>query len=376
MSFNKYNNRVAIIEPSGSHSGMHYYNFGMKNGLENNSTTVFLFTNSSFIPANTSDQNVFNYFERIWSTKGKFKKVFFYTLAIFKSIFVAKKQKCKVVHLHQFHLDLTLLLTVFICKVSFGKVVLTVHDVVSFRGENLFGQIFRKFLFLMVDKVIVHNTFSYNELDLDKKTKAAIIHHGHYKEFFKKLEINKNTDGLNILFFGLIKETKGLDVLIESLAILKRSTNNFNLTIAGRPWHNDFAAYSNLIAKYDLGDNVKCYLTFQTEKNIIDLYSKSDIIVLPYKRIYQSGVLLKSMSMGRPVLCSDLAPFTELIKDGFNGFVFKEGHPISLANKLFQIYSNKDILNSIIDNASQDLDINYNWKKIGREIKELYTDLY
>ena len=80
--------------------------------------------------------------------------------------------------------------------------------------------------------------------------------------------------------------------------------------------------------------------------------------------------------MGRPVLCSDLAPFTELIKDGFNGFVFKEGHPISLANKLFQIYSNKDILNSIIDNASQDLDINYNWKKIGREIKELYTDLY
>ena len=76
-------------------------------------------------------------------------------------------------------------------------------------------------------------------------------------------------------------------------------------------------------------------------------YYSSDLVVLPYKRIYQSGVLMMSLSYEKAVLVSDLEPLTDLIKDNDTGFVFKSEDNYSLSSKLNNILSDKDNLENI-----------------------------
>ena len=67
---------------------------------------------------------------------GNYLSTYFYYLGLIKSIFLSKKNHCHIVHLHQFHLNINLLITVTICKFFFKKLILTVHDVESFGGKK------------------------------------------------------------------------------------------------------------------------------------------------------------------------------------------------------------------------------------------------
>ena len=133
---NLFNNRVALIEPSGGFSGMQYYNMGMFEGLKTNGVSPFLFTSSSEKFLNSNIENIYNYFDKVWKSPYFITKFYFYIIGLIKSIIIAKKEKCHIVHLHQFHLDSNLILTIIFCKIFFNRLVLTVHDVDSFQKKK------------------------------------------------------------------------------------------------------------------------------------------------------------------------------------------------------------------------------------------------
>ena len=102
----------------------------------------------------------------------------------------------------------------------------------------------------------------------------------------------------------------------------------------------------------------------------------ADLVVLPYKRIYQSGVLLLSMSYGRPVLVSNLEAFTEIIEDDVNGFVFKQNSAEDLARKLEYICGNRKQLDLVQSNANQLLVDKFDWIQIGAQsVEKVYSTL-
>lgn len=376
FSTKKYNNKIALIEPSGGYSGMQYYNIGMYTGLQSNSVQAYLFTTASennYI----SSHYIHYYFDNVWKTHFTLLKLYNYYLGIFKSVTKAKRSQCKIVHLHQFHLNLNLVITIFICKVFFNKLLLTVHDVESFDSKsNRRSKLYSRILKIFVDEYIVHNTFSSLELKNELKVSPKIIPHGNYIPFFKELPFIKSNKKINLLFFGLIKESKGLDILLQSLIILKNSGLDFNLIIAGRPWRNNFLKYQNFINYYNLQEQVQTHLHFISENDLINYFNKSDLVILPYRKIFQSGIILKSMSLKRPVLCSNLPAFQELVKDGFNGFLFESENSNSLANKLKEIINNPDCLNAVVDNAYKMLEKDFNWNNIGLQLKDLYINTY
>ena len=76
-------------------------------------------------------------------------------------------------------------------------------------------------------------------------------------------------------------------------------------------------------------------------------YCSSDLVVLPYKKIYQSGVLMMTLSYERPALVSDLPPLIEVITDNENGFSFASENEDDLTDKIIKIILDKENLERV-----------------------------
>jgi len=173
----------------------------------------------------------------------------------------------------------------------------------------------------------------------------------------------------------LIKESKGLDVLLESLVVLKKNDIAFNLIIAGRPWQNDFSKYQNIIDNNNLNENISTHLHFISENDLITYFENCDLVILPYREIFQSGVVLKAMSLKRAVLCSNLPAFEELINDSYNGYIFESENRLSLAEKLIKINNQSEKIVDVVEVAYNILKRDFSWNDIGFNLKKLYINL-
>ncbi|MGB0167587.1 MAG: glycosyltransferase, partial [Luteibaculum sp.] len=89
----------------------------------------------------------------------------------------------------------------------------------------------------------------------------------------------------------------------------------------------------------------------------------ADLIVLPYKKIFQSGVLIMAMSYAKAVLASNLPANQEIIEDGVNGFLFESENAESLAAKLEEIAANQETLPEVAKAARIHMEKHYSWEE-------------
>lgn len=372
--------KVAIIEHVGGYGGMDYYDYGLAYGLALNGLEVDYHTCNQTRLRDFENVHTYFTFANIWD-KNKWLKILLFFRLYLKAFFLAKKGGLQIVHLHVFDFTLRNLILVVFSKFFSFKLVLTVHDVVSFFDRSHWSC--EKYILKWVDGVIVHNQSAY--IDLKKRHTSdnilnqkdlAIIPHGNYLPFIEATEdIPKESESLKILFFGQIKSVKGMEILLEALNIVIRKKHNIHLTIAGKPNKIDFELYSQLIKDLGIGKYVTTILRYISDDEIDDLYRTNDLVVLPYKIISQSGVLLLSMSYGLPVLTSDLPAFTEVIEDNKNGFIFETEKPESLANKLVEISENRELLNYVRLNSNKLIREEYDWGRIGTKTMKYYDQI-
>jgi len=96
-------------------------------------------------------------------------------------------------------------------------------------------------------------------------------------------------------------------------------------------------------------------------------FKACDILVVPYRRIYNSGVLMMGLSYGKTVIASDLPANREIIQNGFNGWLFEDGNPSDLAQIIIRLKntSNSTIFNSII----YQLRLAHSWNLMAQQMK-------
>lgn len=214
------------------------------------------------------------------------------------------------------------------------KIYLTVHDVIvpiNTMGSNMKSL---KKMYQYADVLIVHSKTNKRQLaEIFKidKNKIKVIPHG-IKSTYNRLDRNQcrhelsiNDDNPLLLFYGGIRETKGLDVLIRSLAGM-----DCTLVIAGKPPYGEsFDKYKKLITE----NHIKTaeYIAF-TEDSFRDiLFQASDYLVLPYKEFYsQSGVFMQAIQYHLPVIATDVSSFKEYIESYGLGFVAEPDNVESL----------------------------------------------
>jgi glycosyltransferase involved in cell wall biosynthesis len=141
---------------------------------------------------------------------------------------------------------------------------------------------------------------------------------------------------LELLFFGLVRPYKGLDVLIEAMHQLKNE--DIFLTIAGEWWYKNEALKNRIEAMKDKIEVVDRYVT---EEEAAAFFSRADLIVLPYRHATGSGVIPVAYHYGKPVIATTVGGLPEVVVDGVSGRLVKPEDPDALA-RVLQEFLQKD----------------------------------
>lgn len=378
--------KVSIIEPVGGHGGMDYYDYGLARGLVNSDVEVVLHTCEKTAP--DPQLAVSGRFKLIYSYVGVFSKAapwlraFRYVRGSFASVARAFFCGNKIVHFHFFHVSLLEFFNIIIARLFFRSIIVTAHDVESF-ASGVEVPILSRWAYSLSHGVVAHNSISRSELIRKlgiSEEKIFVIPHGNYVSDVRVLDQASDTEvklGVPegkkvVLFFGQIKDVKGLDILLQAIGSVRSELDNICLVVAGRPWKSDFLKYENMIESLNISDLCVRHIRYIPDEHVPYYYRAADLVVLPYKRIYQSGVVLMAMSYGRPVLVSDLPGMTEIVKDGENGFVFRLEEPGSLARKLIEIFNDPERMQTVGKVGRDYVVEKHDWGRIGMLTKAMY----
>lgn len=362
--------KIAILDPVGGKAGMDKYNYGLATGLMVKQNEILYATTEDCDWPNHPQLQVETPFWDLWSKTSKVAQGVTFLKGIVGFIRLVRREKCRIVHAHIFHYDfLNLFVVCFIKIFSQAKTIATVHDVNDFKGAGT--ELWKKTILSKYNGLIVHNEYSRAMLEKVLKTKClAVIPHGNFTAVTREFDYPERK-GLHLLFFGQIKKVKGLDLLLSALNDSRLGDINVKLTIAGKPWHEDFAAYEKLIEP--IASMVRCDLNFIPEEKAERYFEEADVIVLPYREIFQSGVLMKAMSHGRVVIASDLEPFREIITHVENGFLFRSGDAQHLAQVIVLANEKRPDFPKIAERALAKMNADYDWIQIGRKTSEFYN---
>lgn len=364
--------KITIIDHVGAKAGMDYYSSSLAKGFVNKKCLCTVYSNFVGIDSNNIEYK--SYFDGHLKSNPLIKLSNFIK-AMFKSCYGAKKEKSDLVILHLFAANLITLIMIIIPKIFGLRTAIIAHDIESFVNND--NNIYQHLIYnLLSNHIIVHNKYSYkiltNNIKIKNINKIKIIKHGGYLDHIKKQyskeeyrrQLNLDINGKYILFFGQIKDVKGLDILLKAL---KNVPKDIKLIIAGKPWKSDFTKYEDLIHKYQLKDRIIKKIKFIEDDEREKLFFASDVNILPYRVIYQSGVLLMAMSHGLPVIASDLESNKEILIDGSNGFLFKTENVEELSQKIINYFNKNSIILEIQNNALNTIKNEYNWDDIANE---------
>jgi D-inositol-3-phosphate glycosyltransferase len=379
--------KIAIIDSVAARGGSHhFYLFGQAMGLINEGVEVGLFTNDLTEDPKIEGLKIKHYYRGIFGRKSNITAGILYVFGSIRSIIGAKYFGAKICHYHLFHVNMLVVFDLIFSKMMGLKVVYTVHDVVSNLDKTKSSNKLIDFVLRQADKLITHNEFSRNQmLDLFKgiDKDVAVIPHGNYLPFIKaEKEQDSSRDYLGIpkekkvlLFFGMIKRIKGLEILLNSLAEVKIVHPDIVLLIAGKSWEDDFNVYQKIIDREGLNKNCIIHNKYIPSEDVAHYFCSADLSVLPYKRISQSGVLMMAMSYNSAVLTSDLLPFTELITDNETGFLFESENVKSLSDKIISVFKDEDSVSKVRKKGMDLIKTEYNWNRLGSLSKKIYQSL-
>jgi glycosyltransferase involved in cell wall biosynthesis len=140
-----------------------------------------------------------------------------------------------------------------------------------------------------------------------------------------------------ILFFGFIREYKGLDILIEAFADKRLRSLPLKLIIAGE-FYSDPKPYLDLIEKYQLNEYIILSNDFIPDNKVADYFCAVDLVVQPYKHATQSGVTQLAYHFNKPMIVTDVGGLAETVPDNKVGYVVTPS-PAEISNSIIRFYS-------------------------------------
>ena len=267
----------------------------------------------------------------------------------------------------------------YLKKKNFSKPLLSICDNIIPHENFLGSSLLTKFYLKYIDGFVVQSETVKNELESLKKD-AKIVKRFHpiydiYGDRKNKTESKKQL-GIKskhvILFFGIIREYKGLDILIESINILKNKLDDFHLLIVGECYEN-INKYLSLINQFELNHLVTFINEYVSEKDISKYFSCSDVVVLPYKTASQSGVIQIAYNFNTPVVTTDVGGLSEYIDDGNTGVLVESKNPIQLSEVLYDNLVN-DCFNQFSKNI-EDYKKKFSWEYFIEGIDEIISEI-
>ena len=136
-----------------------------------------------------------------------------------------------------------------------------------------------------------------------------------------------------------------------------------------------FQHYSKLLAQFADKDNVRCVMDYISCDKVGYFFSAADVVVLPYIKASQSGILLSAFAAGRPVIVTDAGGLSEVVDDGRSGFVVPPKDSKALAEASIKILKSPDLLEQMGQEAKMMAETKYSWKRVALTTMDVYRSL-
>lgn len=383
--------RVAILDPSGFTLP---YDHCLCSALAEQGHEVVFVANP--LPegpwAKTTSYTQWQHFYRLaarswWNPARKYIKAFEHPLEMASLIPRLRRWKPDVIHFQW--LPLPSVDRLFLPRLrKLGPLVLTVHDTEPYHGAptsrfQLFGlqSALRAF-----DRYIVHTDYSRRQLVKSlnlPEGKVSVVPHGvfaHYRDLIEcgnAPAIGHRMEGRKkvVLFFGILKPYKGVDLLLQAFSLLPDSVRNGSLLrVIGYP-RMAVEPLRDLARRLAIDDRIEWDLRFVDEREVALHFADADVVVLPYRRIDQSGVLMIALAFGKPVVATRVGGFPEVISDGVHGYVVEPGDANSLARALTSVLQDNE-LRDRMEKAVRELAASeLSWNSIAGRTLGIYQSL-
>jgi len=171
-----------------------------------------------------------------------------------------------------------------------------------------------------------------------------------------------------ILFFGLIRKYKGLDLLLDVIASKKMKKMNIKLIIAGE-FYDSKNNYINKINELNIKNRVILHDYYIKNKDVRNYFCASDIVVQPYISATQSGVSMVAYNFNKPLLLTNVGGLSEYVDHKNNGYLVNPNVE-EIVEALHDYYVNdreESFTNSIKTQKSH-----YSWDNLAFQFDELY----
>jgi glycosyltransferase involved in cell wall biosynthesis len=307
----------------------------------------------------------------------------------------AARSQPKLLHIlwnNKFELfDRTILMLYY--KLMGKRLAFTAHNINAAKRDSKdtwLNRVSLRIQYALADHIFVHSERMRSELVSDFSVpvkKVSVIPFGinntvpntELSPVEAKRQLGLISDDKTMLFFGNIAPYKGLEHLIAALAEVLKNDRNYRLMIVGRLKECDdyWQRIGQIITRNNVRDRIIERIEYIPDEETELYFKAADVLVLPYTRVFQSGVLFLGYGFGLPAIAADVGPLKEEIIEGKTGFVFKPEDSSDLAKTIIRYFGSdlfKD-LESRRGEIKEYANDRYSWDKVAAITTTVYSQL-
>ena len=207
-------------------------------------------------------------------------------------------------------------------------------------------------------------------LSLKPEARYALLPHPLYSHFGQRLSREQAASSLGIdpslktlLFFGLIRDYKGLDILLEAFRGLP---DDYQLVIAGEPY-GPFDKYQAIIDSLPGKDRIHVFPDYVRDSEVKRFFSAADVTVLPYRSATQSGISSVSYHFEVPMIVTDVGGLKGTIGDRGTGLVAPLAEPESIRKEILSYFADGSVRGRCIEAIRQEKE-RLSWDRFARDL--------
>lgn len=182
-----------------------------------------------------------------------------------------------------------------------------------------------------------------------------------------RIELNKSRDEKLLLFFGFVREYKGLKHLLNAMPEVKARIGNIKLMVVGS-FGDDKEDYMKLIQSHYIEDCVEVIDSYTPDNEVEKYFAGSDLVVLPYESATQSGIVQIAYGFEKPVVVTNVGGLPDVVTDGKTGYIVEEKNPKKLAEAIIDFYE-KDREKEFIEGVRKEAE-RFSWDRMRETIEE------
>lgn len=257
--------------------------------------------------------------------------------------------------------------------------IISILDNIIPHEKRIGDRLFAKYFVGSMDGFIAMSRSVLDDLkSLDSEKPQLLSPHPLYDHFGERLPKAQAAEALGLdpagrymLFFGIIRDYKGLDLLIDALADSRFRELGVKLVVAGE-FYNNGEQYFTQAAQRGVEDMIIWHNEFIDDDQVKNYFCMADIVVQTYKSATQSGITQIAYHFERPMLVTDVGGLSEIVPHGKVGYVV-DTEPKAIAEALITFYEESSF-DKFVEGVREQKKL-YDWSRMIDAVDKLINSI-